>query len=107
MSLKIDSINGRTEAQADYSFAVTGVAFMGKITELHFTRPTEIMKGTSTINDRHESMPYETSVPGPMVPKVLKESLMLKSGESLTTEQNLTQDDGVRTSETRTLIINN
>jgi len=105
ISLDIVTKDGRTEARADYSFTVSGVAFMGKITDLRFTRPTEIMKGTSTINDRHEPMPYSTSIPGPMVPKVLNQSLMLKSGESLTEQKNLTQDDGVRTTETRMLTI--
>ena len=102
VSLQSVTDHGRTIANGSYSFEVTGVAFRGQIIELHFSRPTEIAKGDSTINDRQEPMPYETSINGPTVPRG---SLALKSGESLTEELQETYPDGVKTTRKATLMI--
>jgi len=63
------------------------------------------MRGTTNINDRNVEEPYKSSVYGPMVPNLLYQTLLLKSGESLTTERNETHEDGVKLTETRTVTI--
>jgi hypothetical protein len=94
---------GRTDAEGDYSFLVSGYVFMGQISEFNFTRPTETTKGSSTINDLGKPSPYESPINPPMVPQGW---LKLKSGESLKDEQNFTKDDGTRVIQSRTLTIN-
>ncbi len=103
IALQILTDHGTTDGQATYSYSVSGVAMLGRILELHFTRPAETIKGSSTINDRHEPEPYETSIPGPMVPKG---SMLLESGETLKEALDETRPDGVRSIQSRTLTIN-
>ena len=93
---------GRTDAEGDYSFLVSGYVVMGQITEFNFTQPAETIKGSSTINDWGKPFPVESPIWAPMVPQGL---LKLKSGESLKDEQNYTKDDGVRVTQTRILTI--